>query len=300
MADQWVQQMGDTTDQMKEVLVGFAPILMTDKGRRQNEEEENPRRQKQPRGAQQEQTMPPWQDGSDRDQTVQTLCSLVLKLDREMNQLRRQDTWIIFMNQDQRGILMKLLAETQKWHTAGQTSPPTQPLRFVLVQTLFAELRDRLQKVHRLQEADPLKKTLQDKQVLSPDGVWAYLRWDPQKMCLTKTDKPGLTMKAALGLMDELNENLTEPTDIVRFNSLRRKEDMKDIPWMLTVSLRSDHLWRALTTLNYNSLWTLLGASAKPHTLQQSKQADFLSHQVYPENVRQSQAKGKGKHKAKR
>lgn len=137
--------------------------------------------------------------------------------------MRKQDTWLLFFNQDTRGVLMKLLPTATQWHEENQNTLPKEPLRHRLTVTMFQEFQERLTKVSQLPDTDPLRQTLLTKKLLTEKGEWPYLRWNASTKRLEVTERPGLTMKAALAVMAEILEILTEQHVIVKFNSLTRR-----------------------------------------------------------------------------
>lgn len=215
-------------------------------------------------------------------------------MDRELNHLRKQDAWLVFLNQDPRGVLIQLMKKAKSWRDQQPQTMPTRPLRCVLAMELFTELHTRATNIANLPATDLLKVALKTKQVLSAEEHWNYMQWNPSAHKLEVASRPPLTMPMALTNLEGLTELMTSDHVVTRFFSLKQKPDMTDVPWILTVSLRNDDIWKILSLLANNAISTIIGATSKGHSHHQSRQTQALLDLVHPTSRTSPSKKGKG------
>ena len=233
---------------------------------------------------------------TDLPQVVLHMAKLLLRLDAEQNLLRKQDSFVFYMQMEQDSVIHTLSAKAKSWHheMSQDNLMKTQewkPLRVVLIQTLAVTMQQRLQKLYDCQPQDQLYQTALQHKLLNAKGEFYYQRWDPAKQQLTQTDQPPVAMGRMKRYIDQLVENTQDPSNVLKFHSLKAVGTQAVMPWILQISLRCDELQSLLETLSGNKIWNLLGAALKPHTLSQSSQAQQLKNML-------GKGKGTGKGKA--
>lgn len=124
-------------------------------------------------------------------QVLQLMGKLLLRHEQEINTWKHQDSYIIHLTKEPRGLLPLMIQTATEWQTANSANPRLAghlPLKVKLTQTIFQELLQRFAKVMQAQKEDPLVKQLHSQKVLLPDGTWPYLKWDPTSPTLVMDD----------------------------------------------------------------------------------------------------------------
>jgi hypothetical protein len=148
------------------------------------------------------------------------------------------------------------------------------PLRLTLMQTLAVTMQQRLQKLYDCKPADQLYQTAMSHNLAQ--GEFFFQRWDPASQQLTQTTQAPIAMERMRKYMERLVETTADPANIIKFHPLLATGEQSVTPWLLQISLRCDELQTLLETLAGNKVWNLLGAALKPHSLNQSSQAQQL------------------------
>lgn len=92
----------------------------------------------------------------------------------------------------------------------------------------------------------------------------------------------------------QLQDILKDPSNTIRFHSLKPMAEEAVIPWMWQISMRADDLQVLLTTLQGSTAWGLLGMSLKPHSQGQSRPAQHLQ-ELMGKGVGKTKGRSKGK-----
>lgn len=226
------------------------------------------------------------------------LTALVLRQEMELSHLRCQDTFILHLSGDSRGALPLMTKAAAEWKEQMQQGKATMALKTRLTQLFFTELHSRLLNVQKVAQMAPpgneLWTKLLAKELVTQDGDWPYMKWDPQAQQLAPNkEKKALSMKQLTELLTGLVEMVQENEAIQRFAALGASAG-KDftLPSRLQLTLRFDDLIMALHRLSHSSALTLLGATMKSHQAQLSKQAQQLQVMM---GKGQGKQKGKGK-----
>ena len=208
--------------------------------------------------------------------------------------MQSTDSFVLFFQQDPKGVLKDLVAQTQDWQALRAQTPSavTAPLRQHLVQWFLTEILDRLSKVAKSPKTDELHQTCLQKQIVLEDLSWPYKKWDQQSQVLVVDKRKPISMNKMLGHFQELVEDFRDPSLTVRFQSMATSAKTATVPWRLQLNLRSNRAYDLLHTLCHNSVWHLMGTSLKAHTVQQSGLALSLQTMINPSK---GQGKGKGK-----
>ena len=233
----------------------------------------------------------------DLPQVVQQMAKLLIRLDMDQNLMRKQDSFVFYMQMELESVIHVLSAKAKSWHTEmaqqeGQMKTQEwRPLRATLMHTMALTLQHRLKKLYDSQPTDPLFQTALKHHLVNNQGEFFYHRWDAKSQALSQTDQQPVGMDRMKRYVDQLVENTMDPANTLKFHSLR-PSDQRMTPWLLQISLRCDELQTLLETLAGCKVWCPLGASLKAHTLHQSHQALQLQNML-------GKSKGKGKHAGK-
>ena len=88
---------------------------------------------------------------------LSTMAQLVIRHDQEIQNLRRMDQFMLFLNQEPKGALHLLLEESKQWKQLQENASSSQmtPLRQHLMQALVKQLRSRAGQIVESQDTDP-------------------------------------------------------------------------------------------------------------------------------------------------
>mmetsp|Transcript_5222 Transcript_5222/g.8923 ORF Transcript_5222/g.8923 Transcript_5222/m.8923 type:complete len:294 (+) Transcript_5222:86-967(+) len=225
------------------------------------------------------------------DQMMKLMATMILRLDRESQLLRRQDSFVFFMQMEEDGVVHALMKQGELWHQQMQNKAPMEtserkPLRTALAQTLSQFLNQRLQKLSTSELQSPLFQTAVTTGIVTAAGEFPYHRWDATKKKLLNTDQKPIPMAKMLKMIQQMESLFADPQTIMKFHALHAPAGATMTPWLMQVSMRCDELQVLLGELCGSKLWNLAGVSLKPHSLQLSPQGQQLS---------QMMGKGKGK-----
>ena len=295
-------QMEDT--EILEAFKAMGPLLLQDRYIRDPKEEKGPKKPKREHVAE---TPVPTNEVT---KIVRLMGSMLLRLDADQQLMKKQDSFIFFLQTAGPALLPQLMSRAQEWHAQmkqrqSQTddSPQYVPLRNVLFQDLATLLEDR---VHKLSKADPqdaLRSTALTHGIITADGSFPFQKWSQQQQTLVQTKKDHITMGRMLKYMEQLKQISMDHSAVQKFHALRQAEGQHTVPWILQTGVRHDEVQVLLEALQGSTVWGLIGATMKPHSQTQSRQAQELQQLLgkgkgksttHPSN------KGKGKHHPRR
>ena len=232
------------------------------------------------------------------------MAKLAIQLDREMQLMKKEDTYIFFfVNKENEGSLPLLVQTTEEWMLETKAlrektpSQPSQPLRQRLAMVLFQTLLTRINQLGEAQENSDIMKAAIHNKVLLPDQTCPYLEWNHDLKALQVSQKQPLTLKRLLFLCKDMLEALQDPTLVMRFHALPSTPQSAACPWKMQISLRADQPWQVLQEMSHSAIWLLVGCNLKQHSLQQSPLAFNLQRTLQLPS--QTHGKGKGKSKGK-
>ena len=283
--------------QVLETFKGLAPLLGAP------QLSPNPREQKRSKHQHAEQHQPAQQAqvGTQQQQQltnlttlVQQLALLVLRHDRDLNQSRRADSFVLFFNRDPQGGLQSLLKATTMWQEQRKTTTvPLMTLRQHLTQCLFQDLMVKVIKISESTPEETLYQTSVQHKLIDAEGNWPFLEWDSKAKQMITSSK-SISMTLMTQHVKELVEMFKNPDLVLSFRSLQTTPDSEICPWRLQLCPRADREWELLTRMSRSSVWTLLGTMLKPHALHQCGLADSIQR-----SMGHQPRKGKGKGKSK-
>ena len=151
----YTPQLSAEDSEMLETFKQMSPLLRVDRYERPEEDRDTKKLKKDQRK----------NDASnvDANKLLQVMGQLLLKVDAEQQALKRQDSWICFMQTEPRALLPALVQKAAEWKqqlTVKQenTEQTFLPLRCHLTQLLAATLNQRVTRLAKCGNEDPLKK----------------------------------------------------------------------------------------------------------------------------------------------
>ena len=156
---------------------------------------------------------------------------------------------------------------------------PPMPLRCALAWDMADMLMDRVLKISNAQQTDELWK--------------ATVAHCKKRLVITPQESIG--MARMLKYMEQLQAVTQDSTAIIKFHALKQAEGQVTVPWLLQMGMRHDEAHTLFWTLQGSTVWSLIGASTKPHSLHLSRQGQLLQ-----EALGKGQAKGKKPHSSHR
>jgi len=227
-------------------------------------------------------------------QLINTMAHLLIRHDQEMHSLRRTDQFILFLNPDPTGALHLLVQESTQWRQGMETKPQQlhQPLRQHLVLALIKSLHVNAGKIVESKDTEPLYQTSVQMGLILADRSFPFHRWDQHQQKLVIDKKQPISAQKMFQHLTELQETLLDKEIVVRFHALSAPKgtSTKAVPWRLQINLRSDRVYDLLFQLCHCSVWMAVGATMKPHSLNQSPMATTLQTLMGS-----SKGKGRGK-----
>lgn len=230
---------------------------------------------------------------------LQAMATLVLTHERHLQQLHKQNCFILFIQSDPQGALPVLTNLSKQWHDqapAQKDHPGWQTLRTFMFAGLMKELHRRVLQLGSSKAGEQLWETAIKKGTINQDGSWIFQRWSPEQKQLVIASKAPIQMARMVKLMEQAEELLRDNSHVIRFHSLRAQEHI--VPWNLQVTMRDAELWSLLESLAHCSVWSLLGMSVKQHNQNMSRQAQTLST-LLDRPAKGHKGGGKGKTKGK-
>ena len=224
---------------------------------------------------------PPKKPGADQAiKIMQAMGTLLLRLDAEQQLMKRQDSWICFMQTGSQAVLPSMLTQAQSWRKQQevqrtQDQPQTQymPLRCHLLHHVAHTLQERLTKLMTAEADSVMIKTAKKHGLLTAEGLFPFQKWNPHTKSLQTTSQTPIQPARMAKYLEQLQELAQDSNAVVKYQALKPSDTAKVVPWLLQISLRQDDLQHLLLALQGNTIWNLVGIQVKPHSLQHSKQA---------------------------
>ena len=235
--------------------------------------------------------------------TLQLMARLMLRLDRDMQMLSREHTFLWFFScKEPQGALTLLVQKAADWHQQAlqpASSSTMTPLRQTLLQVLISAVMTRLQKLAEANETSELKQAALKNHLLLPDQTIPYMEWNGHQKCLQLSKKTPVSLPKMGQHLQELQDMFRDVGLIQRFHALPVKSTSEVAPWRLQLSMRGDRPFELLQHLCHSQVWTMVGANLKLHSLTQSSQATSLADHPGLTSPGKSKGKGKQKHQLK-
>ena len=149
------------------------------------------------------------------------------------------------------------------------------------VTTLSQQLLERMLKVAQSAQTSEIWQEALQRSILTEQGSWPFLAWNPKERKICVMDKPPLSMTCVQRLLEELVELLADPQAVVRFKCLKTSDlensQVKVLPWMLQIGMRHQRLHALLHQLVASSVWSLILGRLRPHTVRENPLASNLA-----------------------
>ena len=201
-------------------------------------------------------------------QTMGQLISLTLRHESQLQALASTDQFLLFLPAGPVSLMPNILQQTQQWKEQQTKGTSTQPLRVVLGQMVIQEILDRFTKLQAMGQQDPLWQKAIHQLIITPEGTWPFLQWDPtQKKLQVLPNKTPIKGEKIQKALEDLLEHMKNPALLLRFKSLQPPQTSKKtvIPYLIQVSMRDNHLYDTLSWLSHNSVWMLVEARLRQH-----------------------------------
>ena len=155
-------------------------------------------------------------------QTVGQLISLSLRRESQLQALASTDQFLLFLPAGPVSLMPNILQHTQQWKDQQTKGTTTQPLRVVLGQMVIQEILDRFTKLQSKDHQDPLWQKAIQQNLITPEGLWPFLQWDPtQKKLQVLPNKTPIKGEKIQKALEDLLECMKNPALLLRFKSLQ-------------------------------------------------------------------------------
>jgi len=229
-------------------------------------------------------------------QVIKAMANLLLNHDRSLQNLHKQDSFVIFARAHPIGMMPIMAVLAKDWKEKmpqNRENPQWLTLRTHLLKGLMQELLTRVVQISESQVGSQLWDTAVAKKTILPDGAWVYQKWSPSEQQLVQAQRAPMPMAQMVKTLKTLIAALQDNMHVLRFHSLRTQQDTT--PWILQLTMRDSELWAIFNELTGNSVWGLLAMSLKQHQQSLSKQAQALSELVGKGKGKSTKGAGKGK-----
>ena len=237
----------------------------------------------------------------DQRKILEMMARLLLRVDRDLQVLQRETTFIFYFScNEETGVLPLLLQAADKWHKEMQegASSSKTPLRQVLLQTVIQTLATRVTKLMEAQEDSQLLQVARKSQILLENKTVPFMEWNGHEKRLQISKKTPVSLTKMSQHCTELMDSFSNANLIMKFHSLPTKQGSLVTPWRLQMSCREDRTYELLVHLAQSQIWTLLAASLKLHNQHQSSLATNIETSLGL-RPNKGQGKGKSRHKGK-
>ena len=161
-------------------------------------------------------------------QTVGQLISLSLRHESQLQALASTDQFLLFLPAGPVSLMPNILQHTQQWKDQQTKGTTTQPLRVVLGQMVIQEILDRFTKLQSKDHQDPLWQKAIQQNLITPEGLWPFLQWDPtQKKLQVLPNKTPIKGEKIQKALEDLLECMKNPALLLRFKSLQPPQTSK-------------------------------------------------------------------------
>eukprot|EP00438_Fugacium_kawagutii_P022872 Skav226468 [mRNA] locus=scaffold1781:166697:172057:+ [translate_table: standard] len=217
------------------------------------------------------------------------MSKLCLQLDRDMQLLKAQDSFVLFMATTQEAILPQLVMRATKWREERVNKQTTMSLRQALSTLMFQELLNRTQALANAKPGERPLQLAQERQLLDSNGCWLYHRWNASSQTLVPDSRPAVKMATMVNWLTELVEMATDSHLITQFHALQ-SSDQPIVPWRMQISMRHTQAFQLLLQMCHCQVWQTIGVTLRLHHQLASPAANQLKMTL---------GKGGGKNKGK-
>ena len=176
-------------------------------------------------------------------QLLRAMGQLLLKVDAEQQALKRQDSWICFMQTEPQALLPSLIQKANAWKQQQKMkTEPTQeinpvPLRSHLTLHLAESFLFRVQRLAQSSDTDQLKVVAHKHGMLNRDNAFPFQRWSPRLQGLRTTTQEPIPLPRMVKYGEQLLDLMKDPSMTIKFHSMRPQAEAPVIPWMWQISM---------------------------------------------------------------
>lgn len=142
--------------------------------------------------------------------TVNQSTKLCLQLDSDMQALKGQDSFVIYMATNAEALLPAMTQKAAQWKQEREQRTTQMSLRQAMSQFMFQELLNRAQQLAQAKASDANYKMAVERQILDSNGCWLYHRWDQTSQRLVADNKTPAKTQTMMGWLQELVEASTD------------------------------------------------------------------------------------------
>ena len=222
-------------------------------------------------------------------EVVKAMGRLSLRTEDALGAIHLDLEYILFLQTEASGnefaITQKLYNTAVQWNKQKEEQPEslTNPMRNILLYNLFTAL---LSQLESLEEDRTLMEKAKAKGLIE-GTTYLYLQWDHASRSHVKASVQPLEHQEAVLAVKTLRYLATFPNVVARFHALRRMSEVSMggdiIPFSLVVQNRtqeSHQMWTLMSRLARNSIWHLVGGTARPAKMGRSPLARQLDRLV--------------------
>ena len=169
-------------------------------------------------------------------QVTRALIQLTLRHESQLQAAAAETQFIVFLQGDPQGLLHLLLQESAKWKEFGREEECAIPTTAASLSDHDSGTGDQGGSSTAFQTSGQAMDDVGGAEVVTKDGAWNYMQWDAQAKKMIPSSKAPMKNH-----IQELNELARDPSQILRFKSLKRPTQTPEkqiYPWLLQISLR--------------------------------------------------------------
>lgn len=207
---------------------------------------------------------------------VRSMAILAIRHEDSINSQLTESSYVLYLNQAS-GLTSLLVKAGQAWSEIMKKGEAQVPLRCHLTKELANTMLHRFTEFQKMKE-DPKVRTgaLQSLLILET-GEFPHLKWDAKRKKTVVDTQPAMKSIEMEARLKQLQELLSHPSNVIRFHALMNLSQQKEVvPWRLQVCTRDNALRDLMEALMTSSIWLLIGARVRPHSMQRSKLAQDL------------------------
>ena len=130
-------------------------------------------------------------------QVIKAMANLLLNHDRSLQNLHKQDSFVIFARAHLIGMMPIMAVLAKDWKEKmpqNRENPQWLTLRTHLLKGLMQELLTRVVQISESQVGNQLWDTAVAKKTILPDGAWVYQKWSPSEQQLVQAQRAPMPM----------------------------------------------------------------------------------------------------------
>lgn len=187
---------------------------------------------------------------------LQVMAQLVMRHEAEISLMRTQDSWMLFLGAEAKGMIPLLLQESEQWkHRVEAQKQKFDPTLLPLRVHLFKLVIQEMLKAYEAGGQGELTTQLVKQQIILPDHTWPFLKWDAAlKQQIVNPRKKALSMEQMKAKLEAAVEMCCSPDAVAKFHSLPVQSQSKVTPWRLQLPSYSEDSILLLRSLEMSSV----------------------------------------------